>query len=63
VAYVRKTRDEWEIQGDHGHGLGWELETTEMSWKEAKAQLKTYRENCPGVPFRAVKKRERINQS
>jgi hypothetical protein len=63
MAYVRKTIDTWEIQGSYGFNSGWSLETTEMSWKEAKEQLKCYRDNCPQYSFRVVKKRERINQS
>ncbi len=54
--YTRKTADEWEIQGNYGHG--WECVTTEETWKDAKAQVKCYRAN-ESAPFRVVKKRVR----
>lgn len=44
--YKRKTIDEWHILVWYG-SHGWEHETTETSWKDARAQLKCYRENCP----------------
>jgi hypothetical protein len=55
MAYVRKTTDEWEIQGFY-HG-SWELETTETSRLEAKKQIASYRINMPNVCHRIVKKR------
>jgi hypothetical protein len=55
--YKRKTEDEYEIQGNNGYG--WETETTEVNWKDAKAQAKCYRENV-SYPIRIVKKRIRI---
>lgn len=55
MAYTRKTRDEFEIQGDYGQG--WECVTAEASWKAAREQIKCYRENEPGVQFRIVVKR------
>lgn len=58
MAYQRKTRDEWEIQANHGQG--WELETTEESRRAAREQVKTYRENVPGINIRIVKKRVKI---
>lgn len=57
MAYVRKTVDVYEIQGNCGYG--WECETVENSWKAAKAQAKCYRDNV-NYPIRIVKKRERI---
>lgn len=29
------------------YGYGWEYETFELTWKELRAQVKCYRENCP----------------
>lgn len=52
--YIRKTEDEWEIQGHYGQG--WEMVTTETSRKDAKEQLKCYNEN-ESYPHRIVKKR------
>jgi len=54
MTYTRKTYDEYEIQGNYGYG--WEMETAEETYKEAKEQLKCYRENGPGS-YRIVKKR------
>ena len=48
--YKRKTKDEWEIQGNYGHG--WEMVTTEETYRQAREQLKCYRENDPGTPHR-----------
>lgn len=59
MAYKRKTEDEFEIQGFYKHG--WECVTTEVTRREARAQLKCYRANEPGVPFRLVSKRVPIN--
>lgn len=53
--YIRKTYDEYEVQGNYGQG--WEMVTIEETYKEAKAQLKCYRENEPGTAHRIVKKR------
>ncbi len=60
MAYVRKTKDVYEIQGNCGYG--WDCETTEETMKEAKAQAKCYRENV-NYPIRIVKKREKIDSN
>ena len=57
--YKRKTRDEFEIQGDHG--FGWELETTEVTRKAARNNLKAYRENAPKGRYRIKVQRVLIN--
>lgn len=54
MAYVRKTRDEFEIRGNYGYGHGFETVTSETTRREARARLREYRENEPGVPFRLV---------
>jgi len=61
MAYKRKTRDEYEIQG-YINGCGWEVETTEETLKAAKAQAKCYRDNV-NYPIRIVKKRIRIESN
>ena len=53
--YIRKTEDEYEIQSWTPYG--WELATTETNRKDARAQLKCYHENEPGVSHRIIKKR------
>jgi hypothetical protein len=55
--YQRKTKDEYQIQVRYGERYGWEHETTESTWKEAKEQRRVYRENAPQYPVRIVKKR------
>lgn len=55
MAYERKTEDEYQIHVNYGHG--YEYETCEDTLKEARAQLKTYRENCPEYHAKIVKKR------
>lgn len=60
MAYRRKTRDEYDIEGHYGHG--WECVTSEDSWKEARARLKEYRENEPQYAHRLRKRRVRIDQ-
>jgi len=55
--YKRKTFDVHEIRGLYGNY--WECVSTESSYKEAKTNLKLYRENERGIAFKIVKKRVR----
>jgi hypothetical protein len=48
--YVRKTVDEWQIWTNYGYG--WENETTELTFREAREQVKCYRANVPGIAIR-----------
>lgn len=57
MAYIRKTHDEWEIQGNYGQG--WECVNTEDTRQDAKRSYKEYIAN-ERVPFRVVKKRVKI---
>jgi hypothetical protein len=57
MAYKIKTEDEWEIQ--ELYPGGWEVVTTESSYKEYKENLKTYRENSRN-PIRGIKRRVKI---
>lgn len=57
---VRKTVDEFCIMGNYGYGHGWEEVTSEDTRKLGLEQLKCYRENEPGVPFKMIKKRVKI---
>ena len=52
--YKRQTVDEYEIQGNYGHG--WECETTEETRKEALQRLKEYRTNSQ-YAVRLIKRR------
>lgn len=56
---MRKTRDEFTVQGNYGHG--WEDLTSEDSRKEGRARLREYREN-ENYPFRLICRRVRIEQ-
>lgn len=60
MAYVRKTRDVFEIQVNYGYGDGWEYEIAEHSYNEARNRLAEYRENCPQYPARIRRAREPI---
>lgn len=61
--YKRKTRDVWWLMSNYGYG--WECEVTYDNLKEAKDDLKAYRENCAGKGwvFRLEKHRERIEEA
>ncbi len=61
MKYQRKTKDEYQIHVNYGYGDGWEHETTEDSWKDAKAQRKCYRENAPQYPVKMIKRRVKID--
>ena len=58
---VAKTKLIWVVQGSYGYGHGWEDVTAEENWKEAKARLREYRDNERGVPFRVIRRREKIS--
>lgn len=50
--YQRKTTDEYEVLANYGYGDGWEIVTSEKTFSEARARLREYRDNEPGVPFK-----------
>ncbi len=58
MTYQRKTRDYWDIEQQYPDG--WEVVTSEVTWKETKENLKLYRQNQPEYPVRSVKHRERV---
>lgn len=59
MAYKRKTRDRWDIMTNFGYG--WECETSEYTYKEARQRLKEYIENsCGRYDVRLEKHREKI---
>lgn len=60
MSYIRKTRDEYQVQGNYGYGHGFEMVTAEDTYKEAKASLREYRDNEPGIPFRIVCKQIKL---
>ena len=59
--YHRKTKDEFQVQGNYGYH-GYEMVTCEETYKEAKERLKEYRENEPGIAFKIVKRRVKLCQ-
>ena len=54
---VRKTVDEWTVQGYYE--CGWEDLTCEPTARGGRARIKEYRENQPGQ-YRLVKRRVKI---
>ncbi len=48
--YIRKTHDEWVIEGRWS--FGWDMECYAEDAEDATRLLKEYRANCPGVSFR-----------
>lgn len=61
MAYVRKTKDVWVVEGDYGYG--YEYLTASEDRAEARDDLRAYRENERGVSFRLRKTRERITEA
>ena len=57
MAYVRKTTDEYDILADYGYGHGYEVVTTETTFKEAKQRAREYRENDTAAIDVIIKKR------
>ena len=58
MAYKRKTKDEYEVQGNYAGT--WEMLTTEETYKDAREMLKCYEENEPKYLHRIIRKRVRI---
>lgn len=57
MAYIRKTRDRWDIMTNYGYG--WDCECSEYTWADARRTAQEYRENIRGA-VRIEKHRERI---
>ena len=53
--YVRKTHDEWIIEGNWGYG--WDIECNAEDRADAKRLLREYEANCAGASFRIRKLR------
>ena len=62
MAYVRKTTDEWTIQGKYG-ACGWEDLCAYDDRGQAKADLKAYRGNENEYPHRIIKRRVKIEEA
>lgn len=61
MAYVRKTKDVFEVQVNYGYGHGFECVYTEETRKEARERIKEYQENAPEYAVRIVCKRVKIS--
>ena len=62
MAYQRKTKDIYVLEVWYGPQYGWEYELEEETYKAAREQLNSYKENCPQYPARIKKKRKRIEE-
>jgi hypothetical protein len=56
--YIRKTRDEWQIHANYGQG--YEHECSYDKFKEARDDIKAYRENRPEYQYKLVSRRAPI---
>ena len=54
MSYTRKTEDEYTIQGNYGYGDGWEDLTCYDTRREARENLRLYRENEPQYSHRLI---------
>ena len=52
----RKYEYLWIVQGNYGQG--WEDEAASEKFREAYADVKAYRDNCPEYPHRIIHRRE-----
>lgn len=57
MARERKTTDEFTVQGNYGHGHGWEDLCVETNRVDAYTRLREYQDNEPSTPVRVVKRR------
>lgn len=60
--YVRKTYDEYRIEGYYDSRYGWEYLIAEDNYKDAKMRLKEYNENEKGYAHRIKKHRVKIGE-
>ena len=61
MAYIRKTKDRYDIETNYGYG--WDVECSEYTWKEARQTWKEYFENSYGrYRVRITKHREKITK-
>lgn len=61
MTYQRKTRDVFDLEGNYGHGEGFEVLTSETTRREARQRLREYVGNdTQPARYRIVKRRERI---
>ena len=58
MAYKRKTKDVYTIQGFYCGE--WSNECFEYTWKAARETIGEYRDNCRGTSFRIKVTREKL---
>ena len=58
MATKKKNKYTYLIVTQGWYGYGWEDETAETDYKEARTRLKEYRENMPKYPHRNIRRRE-----
>ena len=63
MAYIRKTKDRWDIETNCGYG--WEVESSYDSYREAREDIAEYRIYASHYDGQAriVKRRERIAET
>ena len=49
---TQRKRYEWNVEQYTGHECGWEVVTTEDTFREARERRREYRENQPEYPVR-----------
>ena len=63
MAYIRKTKDEYQLLCNYGHGDGWEYVIAEDTIKEARERKREYMKNMPEYQYKIVKKRIPIGRN
>lgn len=57
MAYIRKTKDEYQLLANYGYGDGWEFVLAEETMTEVKRRKREYIENYPQCDYKIVMKR------
>lgn len=63
MAYVRTTRDEWQLWVKYDTAHGYEYEVNEPTYKLICQRAREYRENCPQYPLKIKKARIKVAAS
>jgi len=58
--YKRRTEDEYQIWANYGYGDGYEEIDCSDNLKDAKINIKLYRENQPQYAYKIIKRRVKI---
>ena len=60
---TRKTKDLFVVQGNYGHGHGWEDLTASYIRNEAKDDLRAYQKYISNGTYRLITRREKITNA